>query len=229
MVNVSRTYGRAVVAVHGVDCEVRLGTRIALVGRSGSGKSTLLHLMAGLEAPTTGTIEWPGLASVHAEDSDPEAVRRPVGVSVVFQAPSLVPALNVRENVLLALLLKGETDSSHRAMRALDVVGVAELADRLPEELSGGQAQRVAVARAIVTGPRLLLADEPTGRLDVTTGRAVVTALEAAARHTGAALLIATHDLGIAERLGTRWMMRDGRLDTAYEDTAHKALGRGRP
>lgn len=224
---VARTYGRgdrAVVAIHGASIEVKLSARIALVGRSGSGKSTLLHLMAGLEAPTTGSVTWPCLS---AEASDrpgrPAAgvVGRPGGVSMVFQAASLVPALTVRENVELALLLKAVPagKARDRALRALGEVGLADLIDRLPEELSGGQAQRVAVARAIVTEPRLLLADEPTGRLDAATGGVVINALEEAARRTGAALVVATHDLTIARRLRTRWQLRDGRLDTDHDPT----------
>ena len=211
----ARTYGRgasAVVAVHGATADLDPGDRVALVGPSGSGKSTLLHLLAGLERPTSGTVEWPAL---EARGGRTEAPSVP-GVAVVFQGPSLVPTLDVLENVLVPLQLNGVPDdlARDRARAALDAVEVGDLAGRLPEELSGGQAQRVAVARALATEPRAILADEPTGQLDATTGRHVVDALFAAADRAGAALLVTTHDHRVADRFRTRWVMEDGRLRT---------------
>lgn len=209
----ARTYGHgstAVVAVHGASAELLPGDRVALIGPSGSGKSTLLHLLAGLERPTSGSVEWPALGA-RTPDS-----RRPFvpGVAVVFQGPSLVPTLDVLENVLVPLQLQGisAVEARHRAGEALQAVGVDDLVDRLPEELSGGQAQRVAVARALATRPQAILADEPTGQLDAATGRHVVEALLDAADRAGAALLVTTHDPRVAERLHTRWVMEDGRL-----------------
>ncbi|WP_426571689.1 ATP-binding cassette domain-containing protein [Aquihabitans sp. McL0605] len=206
---VARTFGRgpeAVVAVHDVTCTIRAGDRIALVGPSGSGKTTLLHLLAGLDQPTTGSIEWPGIGGPND--------LRPGAVAVVFQAPSLVPPLDVTENVALPLLLSraDRAVARARALDALAALGLAELATRLPEELSGGQAQRVAVARAVAADPKLLLADEPTGQLDHHAGAAVVDALLAAADRTGAALVVNTHDPAVADRLGLRWSMTDGGL-----------------
>jgi putative ABC transport system ATP-binding protein len=196
-----------VVAVHGADLDVRSGDRLAVVGPSGSGKSSLLHLLALLERPTGGTIVRPGLDG-----------SRDVGL--VFQADSLIPALDVTENTALPLVLAGCPEEETRGLvaEALDVVGVAGLADRLPDEISGGQAQRVAVARVPAQAPRLILADEPTGRLDHATGARVLDALLAAADRTGAALVVTTHDPAVAARLTTRRIMRDGRLlppDTA--------------
>jgi putative ABC transport system ATP-binding protein len=201
----SRTYGeshRAVVAVHGATCEVRRGDRIALVGRSGSGKSTLLHLMAGLELPTSGLVDRPGGSVTTAT------------VGVVFQGPSLIPALDVVENVALPLVLAGVSDpeARTRAATALSAVGVADLGAALPDELSGGQAQRVAVARVVASRPSLILADEPTGRLDRANGEQLVTLLLEVAAEIDAALVVATHDPAIADRLSTRWEMHDGRL-----------------
>jgi ABC-type lipoprotein export system ATPase subunit len=198
----ARTYGSgetATVGLQPTDCEVQPGARIALVGPSGSGKSTLLHLMAGLDAPTRGTVTWPGL------DDRP---------AVVFQGPSLLPPLTVLENVALPLILAGGTDQVARpqARAALARLDLADLADKLPEELSGGQAQRVAIARALAGRPRLLLADEPTGQLDHVTGAAVVDALLAAADRAGAALVVATHDPVVARRLGRRAEIDSGRL-----------------
>jgi ABC-type lipoprotein export system ATPase subunit len=206
---VARTFGegeRAVVAVHGVDCAVLAGQRIAVTGPSGSGKSTLLHLLAGLDAPTHGTVSWPALGRREA--------LRPGLVGVVFQGPSLLAPLDVTENVALPQLLAGaeEADALAGAGRALDRLGLADLAGKLPEELSGGQAQRVAAARVLAGRPRLILADEPTGQLDHPTGTAVVQALLEAAELLGAALLLTTHDPVIAGLLPIRWAMADGSL-----------------
>ncbi|MFD5517685.1 ABC transporter ATP-binding protein [Streptomyces sp. NPDC127066] len=203
------TFGRgptAVVAVHGANLSVRAGDLLAIVGPSGSGKSSLLHLLAGLERPTSGTVTWPGIGG-------------PDDIGLVFQADSLIPALDVAENTALPLVLAGRTDTeTHRPVtEALGVVDVADLADRLPEEISGGQAQRVAVARVLAQAPRLILADEPTGRLDHATGARVLDALLTAADRTGAALVVTTHDPAIAARLTIRRTVREGRL-LAAED-----------
>jgi putative ABC transport system ATP-binding protein len=178
--------------------------QVALTGPSGSGKSTLVHLLAGLDTPTSGTLAWPGL------DGSPAG--RPGLVSVVFQGPSLLPPLDVTENVALPLLLAGcrERQARERATAALHDVGLDELAARLPEELSGGQAQRVAVARALAARPRVILADEPTGQLDSAHAAQVAGLLLDAAARLNAALVLATHDLTIADRLPERWQMDDG-------------------
>jgi len=205
--DLTRTYGSGVGevrALRGVSCTLRRGAQVALTGPSGSGKSTLLHLLAGLDTPTGGTIAWPGL------DGSPEG--RPGLIGMVFQGPSLLPPLDVTENIALPLLLAGftETRARERAMAALHDVGLDELAARLPEELSGGQAQRVAVARALAARPRVILADEPTGQLDSAHAAQVVGLLLDAATMLGAALVLSTHDLTIAERVPERWRMADG-------------------
>ncbi|MER5599449.1 ATP-binding cassette domain-containing protein [Streptomyces sp. NPDC002265] len=204
------TFGRdaqAVVAVHGANLTIRPGDRLAVVGSSGSGKSSLLHLIAGLEQATTGTVT----RAAGLERSD---------IGLVFQNDSLIPALNVAENAALPLILAGhpENEAQQAALAALDQVGVQHLADRLPEEISGGQAQRVAVARVLCQAPRLILADEPTGRLDHGSGARVLDALLAAADLTRAALVVTTHDPSVAARLAQRRTMRDGRL-LAPEET----------
>ncbi|MEV6945840.1 ABC transporter ATP-binding protein [Streptomyces sp. NPDC051172] len=198
------TFGRgpnAVVAVHGAGLRIHAGDRLAIVGPSGSGKSSLLHLLAGLEQPTSGTVTWPGLAGLR-------------DIGLVFQGDSLIPALDVAENTALPLVLGGAPEDRAReaALAALALVDAADLADRLPEEISGGQAQRVAAARVLAQAPRVILADEPTGRLDHATGGRVLDALLTAADATGAALVVTTHDPAIAARLTTRHTMRDGRL-----------------
>ena len=208
---VSRTFGAgpsAVVAVHGTSCTVAAGARIAIAGPSGSGKSTLLHLMSGLERPTKGEIRWPGLSNV------PTSRAREIGV--VFQSPSLVPTLDVAENTGLPLVIAGagRAECARRVAEALELVGAADLAAKLPEEISGGQAQRVAVARVLAQRPRLMLADEPTGQLDHTAGSHLLDALLDAADHLSAALVVTTHDRAVAERLDTHWTMHEGRLHT---------------
>jgi ABC-type lipoprotein export system ATPase subunit len=205
-----RTYGAGVaatVALQPTDCTVPERARIAITGPSGSGKSTLLHLMAGLDDPTVGTVSWPAIGD--------RAALRPGPVAFVFQGPSLLPPLTVLENVALPLVLGGTPDADARAFshRGLELLDLDDLADKLPEEISGGQAQRAAVARALVGRPRLILADEPTGQLDRSGAAAVADVLLAAAEHAGAALVVATHDPVVAERLPERWEIHSGALE----------------
>jgi ABC-type lipoprotein export system ATPase subunit len=212
---VSRRFGRAgggVAAVEDASFEIDAGSRVALVGPSGSGKSTLLHLMAGLLDPSAGSLTWPTLD---------EAGHGPVGViAVVFQAPSLVPWLDAVENVMVPLLLKGLDEKAARAQAeaALAALDLAEISDKLPEEMSGGEAQRVAVARAMAQEARLMLADEPTGQLDQVTAREVMSALVHAADRNRAALIVATHDPAVAAALPVVWRMNHGCLEIAEQE-----------
>jgi ABC-type lipoprotein export system ATPase subunit len=203
LTGVTRRFGD-IVAVDDVSFEVLPGDRIAIVGPSGSGKTTLLHLIAGLDMPTSGAIEWPGLGPGRL---------RPGPLAVMHQAPSLLPALDVTENVALPLLLGGEPEATatRRATEVLATLELTRLAPNLPDQLSGGQAQRVALARAIVTRPRLLLADEPTGQLDHDNALVVVDALLDAVNDAGG-LVVSTHDPLVAARVATPWTMHDGRL-----------------
>lgn len=202
--------GQTIEALQPASFRILPQDRIALMGPSGCGKSTLLMLLADLDAPTAGRLNWPALGE--------HGLLRPTQISVVFQAPSLLPMLNVAENVALPLLIANQPgDPQAEAARALDAIGIAGLADKLPEELSGGQAQRVGLARALVGGPRLILADEPTGQLDHTTAQQVFDALLAALEGTDAALVVATHDPDIARRLRTIWRMDHGKLEPAKE------------
>jgi ABC-type lipoprotein export system ATPase subunit len=195
--------------------------RVAVAGPSGSGKSTLLHLMAGLDTPTGGQIGWPALGGL--------PTGRAGMVGVVFQGPSLLPALDVSENVALPLLFDGATGpaAASAATQALQRLGIDELAAKLPEELSGGQAQRVAVARVLASRPRLILADEPTGQLDHATGEQVVTVLLAAAGELDAALVVATHDPTVTARLDEQWQMRDGQLVVGEQHPTEHSLWNG--
>lgn len=197
--------GEMLEALHSASFRVMPSDRIALVGPSGSGKSTLLHLMADLDLPSAGRLTWPSLGS--------SGTLRPSRIGMVFQSPSLLPMLSVIENAELPLLLEGRTNgAAAAARRALASVGLADLADKLPEELSGGQAQRVGIARALVHRPALVLADEPTGQLDHRTAREVMDALLGALDGTDAALIVATHDPAVAARMASVWRIAHGHL-----------------
>lgn len=202
---VNRTFD-SVAAVRDVSCAIRAGERVVIVGASGSGKSTLLHLLGGVDVPTSGTVSWPSLG-------DREHLR-PREIALIFQTPSLLPPLDVIENVALPLLLGGTPESvaMAAARAALVRLGLEEFALKLPQELSGGQAQRVAVARVIAGTPQLVLADEPTGQLDYATGEHMLDVLDAAVSALGAALVLSTHDNRVARRFTSRWAMNDGQL-----------------
>ncbi len=218
-----RTYstgGEPIVALAHATCVVQRGQQIALMGPSGSGKSTLLHILAGIDQPSSGAIAWPALG-----DADS---LRPGPVGVVFQSPSLLPPLNVVENVALPLLLSGcgDNEATRRALEALALLELDHLANKLPEELSGGQAQRVAIARVLASDPQLILADEPTGQLDHESAAHVIDMLIAASDASGAALIINTHDPSVAQRLAIQWTMHDGTLRTEQSLTNVKVTDR---
>jgi ABC-type lipoprotein export system ATPase subunit len=198
-----------VTALRDVSCCIQPGDRIAISGRSGSGKSTLAHLLAGLDQPTTGLVSWPGLG--------PKGELRPAHIGVVFQSPSLLNELTVSENVALPLELAGTApaEARRRALEALSALSLESLAEQLPDELSGGQAQRVAVARVLASGPPLVIADEPTGQLDHATAELMLAVLEATCETLGAALVLTTHDETITARYKQQWRIVDGTLDRA--------------
>jgi ABC-type lipoprotein export system ATPase subunit len=196
-----------VTALELATCQIKPGDKIALVGPSGSGKSTLLQILGGLETPTKGSIAWPLLGE--------RDVLRPAHISFIFQMPSLLAPLSVIENVEIPLLLKKVEANQARveAMNALERLEMHRLADKLPEELSGGQAQRVAVARALAGKPQLILADEPTGQLDHATANFMMDVLLTSINESGAAIVVATHDSEVARRFDTQWHMFRGRME----------------
>ena len=181
------------------------GDRIAVMGPSGSGKSTLLHLLAGIDTPSSGTLVWPSFG---------RGGPTPLEIGMVFQSPGLFDSLTAAENVALPLVLIGQTEPQPEveARRILTDMQIVSLADKLPEELSGGQAQRVAVARALIARPRLLIMDEPTGQLDHATGQRLFDLLLATLVPSDAALVVATHDPAVAARMSTTWRLQHGRL-----------------
>ena len=202
--------GSGILAVQPASFAIRSGDRIALLGRSGSGKSTLLHLIAGLDAPTGGALSWPALGR--------NSALRPTYIGIVFQAPSLIPTLSAVENVEVPLRVAGHISSPHaQAMAALEALDLAIIADKIPDELSGGQAHRVALARAIALKPRLVLADEPTGQLDQLIARQTVDALLESLKGRDTAVVVATHDPSVAEHMKTTWLMDHGQLQVSAE------------
>jgi putative ABC transport system ATP-binding protein len=211
---VSKTFtsgDRTLTVVDRVDLNVAHGEILAILGPSGSGKSTLLGLMAGLDRPTSGEI-WLKEEPVHALDEDQLALLRRRSVGFVFQSFQLLPQLTARENVLLPLELKNGSGARVEADDLLAQVGLEGRADHYPSQLSGGEQQRVAVARAFAPRPDLLLADEPTGNLDSATGARILDLLLSLRRAHGTTLVMVTHDSALAERADRRIQLRDGRI-----------------
>lgn len=196
-----------------MDLDVRPGELVALLGPSGSGKSTLLNIIAGLDPPDTGSVELAGHAVTTLDERSRTLLRRR-DVGFVFQFFNLVPTLTVAENVALPLELTGRGGAEGRRAAAalLQRVGIAGRDDSFPDELSGGEQQRVAIARALAHQPRLVLADEPTGNLDHTTGQRVLDLLTGLVKELGTAMLIATHSAEVVERADRVLTLRDGVL-----------------
>ncbi|MGY0650948.1 ABC transporter ATP-binding protein [Luteimonas sp. A537] len=203
--------GGELVILDGVGFSIAQGESVAVVGPSGSGKSTLLSLLAGLDAPSSGTVTVDG-AALSTLDEDGRAKVRGDKVGFVFQNFQLLPSLTALENVMLPLELRGDADAESPARTILGRVGLGERLAHYPRQLSGGEQQRVAVARAFVTGPSLLFADEPTGNLDTTTGQAIIELLFALNQDAGTTLVLVTHDEHLAARCGRTLRIEGGRL-----------------
>ena len=195
--------------------DVRAGEAVAILVASGSGKSTLLGLLAGLDVPSAGRVRIDG-EDLFSLSEDGRAQLRGRMVGFVFQSFQLLPALTALENVMLPLELSGGADAASRARAVLGRVGLGERLGHYPRQLSGGEQQRVAVARAFVTEPKLLFADEPTGNLDSVTGEHVIELLFEMNRERGATLVLVTHDAALAKRCDRRIHIAAGQI--THED-----------
>jgi putative ABC transport system ATP-binding protein len=200
--------------LRGVNLDVAEGEAIAVVGRSGSGKSTLLMVIAGLERASGGRLLVAG-ADLNALNEDELARLRAAKIGIVFQSFHLVPTMTALENVALPLEFLDRSDTFVVAAAALKEVGLSHRESHFPGQLSGGEQQRVALARALAPRPSLILADEPTGNLDGTTGAEVMELLFALKERSGATLLLITHDVALAKRCDRTVTMTDGRIGSA--------------
>jgi putative ABC transport system ATP-binding protein len=207
----SKTYGSgnaAVLALRGLDLDIAEREFVVILGPSGSGKSTLLNILGGLDTPTAGRAAWRDHELTGANEAELTAYRR-AHIGFVFQFYNLIPSLTARENVELVAEIAADP---MRSEEALAMVGLRDRLDHFPAQLSGGEQQRVAVARAIVKRPDALLCDEPTGALDVETGRLVLTAIARANREVGSTTVVITHNVAIAGMADRILRMGGGRI-----------------
>ncbi len=216
--NVTRAYtvnNEQVLALRGISLTVEEGAFVALMGRSGSGKTTLLNMIGGLDQPTSGEVALYGQV-LNGMDQEQLTLLRREKIGFIFQSFALLPILSAWENVEMPLRIAGvrsRRERRQRAEAALALVGLERWATHRPAEMSGGQQQRVAIARALVSRPRLLLADEPTGELDSTTGRNLLTLLRTIVRTEGVTLIMATHDRTIFDFADIVYQLRDGQIE----------------
>ena len=207
-------------ALRGVDLDLPEGELMVLLGPSGSGKSTLVNIVGGLDWPTSGSVEYRGRDLTHASEHDLTSFRRH-NVGFVFQFYNLMPSLTARENVELATEI---APHPMRAEEALDLVGLTSRLDHFPAQLSGGEQQRVAIARAIAKRPDVLLCDEPTGALDLSTGVTVLSAILRVNQELGTTTLVITHNASIADVADRVVTMSDGRVATDRRNAARRPL-----
>lgn len=215
LAGVNLSLGQGAARVHilkDIDLHIGTGEAIGLVGPSGSGKSTLLMVMAGLERADTGTV---AVAGKNLSNLDEDALARFRGrhIGIVFQSFHLIPTMTALENVAVPLELAGIADASVRASEELAAVGLSERLDHYPAELSGGEQQRVAVARALAPDPAIVVADEPTGNLDEDTGKQIIDLLFAGHTRRKTTLVLVTHDATLAARCARVVRLRSGRVD----------------
>ncbi|KAB2695873.1 ABC transporter ATP-binding protein [Brucella intermedia] len=228
--NVHLTLGHAASLVHvlkGVSLHISQGQSVGIVGPSGSGKSTLLMVLAGLEHVDNGTVKIAG-ETISRMSEDQAAAFRGANIGIVFQSFHLIPNMTALENVAVPLELAGRRDAFEVAERELRAVGLGERLTHYPSELSGGEQQRVAIARALAPSPRILIADEPTGNLDTTTGRQIADLLFAKQRENGLTMVLVTHDPALAARCDIEIPVRSGRIEEpAQGGTVPETLAAG--
>ena len=200
--------------LRGLDLTIRQGELVMLLGRSGSGKSTLLNLISGIDLPTSGEVFFGETNLTRLSEQERTLFRRE-HIGFVFQSFNLIPTLTAAENILLPLELNGRTsaEEQEQALAFLDAVGLRDRADSFPDRLSGGEQQRIAIARALAHDPLLILADEPTGNLDFNTSRMVMRMLQRLIHQTHCTMLIATHERGILNLADRVLTLQDGTLE----------------
>ena len=212
--NVSKTYqsaGRTLTVLSGIDFSVNAGDTISIVGPSGSGKTTLLGLCAGLDHASTGTIALNGITLENLTEDQRAQVRNRL-VGFIFQNFQLIPTLTALENVMVPLELRGEKNIRSRSLDLLDKVGLSDRGHHYPSQLSGGEQQRVSLARAFSNSPKILFADEPTGNLDAETSEKIVHLIFNLNKDAGTTLVLVTHDLELASRTGRIIKLKGGKL-----------------
>jgi putative ABC transport system ATP-binding protein len=216
-----RRYGEgalAVEALRGVSLDVDAGRMTAIMGPSGSGKSTLMHMLAGLDTPTEGTIVLDGVDITRLSEKKLTLLRRET-IGFVFQFFNLLPMLTAEENVTLPLAIAGEKPDPAWVEELLDTFGIADRRTHRPAELSGGQQQRVALARALITRPKVIFADEPTGNLDSSSSKEVLSLLRRAVDEWGQTIVMVTHDAGAAAQADRILFLADGRIVRDLEES----------
>lgn len=224
--DVHLTLGEGAGRVHilkGIDLQIEKGASVGLVGPSGSGKSTLLMVMAGLERADEGSVNVAG-SELGPLSEDQLARFRGRNVGIIFQSFHLVPNMTALENVAVPLELAGDTAAFEKAKAELDAVGLGHRMHHYPAQLSGGEQQRVAVARALVVEPAILIADEPTGNLDESTGAQIVDLMFTAQKNRGTTLVLVTHDPSLAARCDRMIRVRSGEIEEETSDRARREV-----
>ena len=212
-VNLTKTYGQSVEvrALDGVNFQLEKGELVAIIGDSGSGKSTLLHLLAGIDRPTDGEIfiQDKNITTLRNEEM---TIFRRRNIGVIYQFFNLIPNITARKNILLPLLLDGRREDEDYFKEIISILGIEDKLDRYPKQLSGGEQQRVAIARSLITRPALILADEPTGNLDRRNSEEITALFRLVNERTGSTIVIVTHDEKVANSCQKVFRMIDGKL-----------------
>lgn len=219
-VDLTRTYkgGVEVNALSNVNFELEKGDLVAIIGDSGSGKSTLLHLLAGVDTPTSGDIFIQD-KNITKFNKDEMTVFRRRNIGVVYQFFNLIPNINVRKNILLPLLLDNKKADEEYLKEILSILGIEGKLDRYPKQLSGGEQQRVAIARSLITRPAIILADEPTGNLDRKNSEEIIGLFRLVNKRLNSTIMIITHDEKVANSCDKVYRMVDGRLNFLGDET----------